>query len=177
LCFLLFTALAVWIFGKFGSAIEKRIKRVLILFLTLLIITLAAIQFVDLEKKSETNKILEGPWQKFSSELVQQYRLEEKPVFIDFYADWCTSCKVNDAAVLNTQKIMDIFKVKNVQLLKGDFTAGNREIARWLSDYDRAGVPLYILFRPGEDAILFPEFLTQHMIEKELNLIEFNNIY
>jgi len=64
-----------------------------------------------------------------------------------------------------------LFSDKDVQLLKGDFTAGDREIAKWLSDFDRAGVPLYILFRPGEEAVVFPEFLTQSMVKKELDKI------
>ena len=171
LWFLLFTAIAVWIFGKYGSIIEKKSKRIIVVIISILIISLSAYLFIDLRIQRENSKLEEGPWQEFSSELVEQYRMDNQAVFIDFYADWCTSCKVNDAAVLNTKKIMNLFIEKNVQLLKGDFTAGDREIARWLSDFERAGVPLYILYRPGEEPVVFPEFLTQSMIEKELNLI------
>lgn len=170
LWFLLFTGLAIWIFGKFGSVVERKRKRVIAIVISLLIITFSAMSFINLEENSMKLAIDEN-WQEFSSELVQSYRLENKTVFIDFYADWCTSCKVNDAAVLNTNNMMNLFREYNVQLLKGDFTSGDDEIAQWLSDYNRAGVPMYLLFRPGEDAILFPEFLTRSMIEKELKKI------
>jgi len=172
LWFLLFTGLAVWIFGRFGSAIEKRIKRIISLFVTLLIITLSAMQFLNLNIVEKETVDRNDIWEEFSTELVEKYRAENIPVFIDFYADWCTSCKVNDATVLNTAKIRNMFDEYNVRLVKGDFTAGNREIAKWLAEYNRAGVPLYILFRPGEDAVVFPEILTRSMIEKELKLIK-----
>ena len=168
LWFLLFTGLAVWIYGKFGSAIEKKTKRFFVVTIALFIVIVSSIYFVDLEIKEKSAMGLDDNWQEFSTELVQSYRDEGKAVFIDFYADWCTSCKVNDAAVLNREYMMNLFSKYDVQLLKGDFTAGDREIAKWLSDFERAGVPLYLLFRPGEKAIVFPEFLTQSMIEKEL---------
>ncbi|MBI9096877.1 MAG: thioredoxin family protein [Spirochaetaceae bacterium] len=171
LWFLLFTGLSIWIFGKFGSVIEKKSKRIIAAIVAIALIVFSAMTFVNLESKSEKSSIEGGSWQVFSSELVQNYRLENKAVFIDFYADWCTSCKVNDATVLNTKKISNLFKEYDVQLLKGDFTAGDREIAQWLSDFGRAGVPLYILFRPGEEAVVFPEFLTQSQLEEEIKKI------
>lgn len=168
LWFLLFTGLSLWVWGRFGSVVEKKRQRLIALVLSVIIISVSAFQFVDLDKKTVQFEQTDSIWQKFSTELVQTYRSENQAVFIDFYADWCTSCKINDAAVLNTDKIMNLFSEYDVQLLKGDFTAGDREIAKWLSDYERAGVPLYILFRPGEEAVVFPEFLTRSMIEKEL---------
>lgn len=171
LWFLLFTAFSTWIYGKFGSVIEKRIKRVLSLTIAIIIIALSAYNFIDLSIEDQNISLKDGIWESFSTELVDKYRRNNEAVFIDFYADWCTSCKVNDAAVLNKQEIIDLFKEKGVHLLKGDFTAGDNEIARWLSEYKRAGVPLYLLFRPGEDAVLFPEFLTRSMIRDEVNKI------
>ncbi|RQW05920.1 MAG: protein-disulfide reductase [Calditrichaeota bacterium] len=175
LWFLLFTGLAVWIFGRFGSVVEKKSKRIFAISSAILIIGGSFYSFVDLttvQSSSQNASIEDGVWQVFSEELVQQYREEDKPVFVDFYADWCTSCKVNDAAVLNRKRILDLFESKGVQLLKGDFTSGDREIAQWLARYERAGVPLYLLFRPGEDAIVFPEFLSIGMVEEELKKIK-----
>ena len=166
--FLLFTGLAVWVYGRFGSIVEKKSKRIIAALIAIIIITFSAILFVDLSLNRDSVITSDDKWELFSTELVNKYRSENKPVFIDFYADWCTSCKINDATVLNTSKIEKLFEEYDVHLLKGDFTAGDREIARWLSEYNRAGVPLYILFRPGEEAVVFPEFLTQAMIEKEL---------
>jgi thiol:disulfide interchange protein DsbD len=171
LWFLVFTALAVWIYGRFGSIIEKKSRRVLSLSLALFIIIFAAYFFVDLSVEKQRENY-DSFTEVFSTELVDFYREMNEPVFIDFYADWCTSCKVNDAAVLNTTFIKDLFLEKGVHFLKGDFTAGDKEIAQWLSRYNKAGVPLYLLFRPGEEATVFPEFLTKAMIENELSAIK-----
>lgn len=173
LWFLVFTGLAVWVFGRFGSAIEKKGKRILAVTAAMIILIGSYVFFVDLEKRESDggNMVENGVWQVFSAELVEQYRAQGKPVFVDFYADWCTSCKVNDAAVLDRNNTLELFEEYNVKLLKGDFTSGDREIAQWLAEYDRAGVPLYLLFRPGEEAVVFPEFLTGNMIEKEVRKI------
>jgi len=170
--FLLFTGIAVWIYGRFGSIMEKKSKRIISITVALLLISGAAYQFVDLQIKKESSNIQSEDWEVFSTELVEKYRSENISVFIDFYADWCTTCKLNEAVVLNKENIKNLFKEYNVKFLKGDFTSGNEEITRWLSDYKRAGVPLYILFRPGEDAFLFPELLTQSMIEKEIKVLK-----
>lgn len=170
LWFLLFTGLAVWVFGRFGSAVEKKSKRILAIFISLFILTSSYILFVDLRVNDNSLKeyTKDSEWQIFSTDLVKQYREEGKVVFVDFYADWCTSCKVNDTAVLNREKVLNMFKEYDVQLLKGDFTSGDREIAQWLAEYKRPGVPLYLLFRPGEEAHVFPEFLSIGMLEEEL---------
>ncbi len=168
LWFLLFTGLSTWIYGRFGSVIEKRSRRISIMVISIIIISASAFFLIDLDEKEIIFEESQTAWKEFSSELVQTLRSENKAVFIDFYADWCTSCKINDATVLNTNKMMNLFNEYDVQLLKGNFTAGDREIAKWLNDYERAGVPLYILFRPGEDAVVFPEILTRNMIEREL---------
>lgn len=172
LWFLLFAGLATWIYGKFGSAIERKSRRIVAVLIALIVIISSGFLFLDLNKNEIIQVEKNDIWEVFSTELVNEYRSDNKTVFIDFYADWCTSCKVNDAAVLNRDKMLRLFKDYDVQLLKGDFTAGDREIAQWLSNYKRAGVPLYILFRPGEEGIVFPEFLTISMVEKELKKIK-----
>jgi len=170
LWFLLFTGLSLWIFGKFGSVVERKEKRISVAIISLFILISSFVFFVDVEQTDATpaSSEIDEVWQVFSRELVEKYRKENKPVFVDFYADWCTSCKVNDATVLNRDKTQNLFKSYGVQLLKGDFTSGDTEIALWLQRYERAGVPLYLLFRPGEEAHVFPEFLSIQMIEEEL---------
>lgn len=172
LWFLLFTGLAVWIFGKFGSVVSPLKQRIAAVILSLAIIVLSAAAFVDLSTvKDNSVQKADSFWKDFSTESVEKSRSEGKPVFIDFYADWCTSCKVNDAAVFNRQATQDLFRQFGVEMYKGDFTSGDEEIALWLSRYNTAGVPLYLLFRPGEDAYVFPEFLSYRMIEEELQKI------
>jgi thiol:disulfide interchange protein DsbD len=53
-------------------------------------------------------------WQAFSPELLQQLRDEGKPVFVDFGAEWCLTCKTNENAVLLTSDVMAEFREQGV---------------------------------------------------------------
>jgi len=73
------------------------------------------------------------------------------------------------ALVLNQNDIRQAFTDNNVLMLLGDFTRSDPVIYEWLRRYDRAGVPLYLLFVPGQDEpIRFPEILTKQMIFNQL---------
>ena len=39
-------------------------------------------------------------WQPFTPDVVAQYQAQGRPVFVDFTADWCLSCQVNERVVL-----------------------------------------------------------------------------
>jgi thiol:disulfide interchange protein DsbD len=94
-------------------------------------------------------------------------------VFLDFTAEWCVNCKVNERAVLNTAPIAALFKEKNVLTLKADWTDFDPVISEWLKKFQRIGVPLYVLYRPGEDApVLLPELLTTNLVLSELAKIQ-----
>ncbi len=107
----------------------------------------------------------EGMWQHFSPDVVEKLRGENVPVFISFTAEWCTTCKVNEATVLSTGTIKNAFEKYGIVPLKGDYTSRNEEIGRWIERFGKAGVPVNALFVPGRDeAIVFPEILTKKML-------------
>lgn len=110
-----------------------------------------------------------GEWRDFSPALVQKLRDEGLPVFIDFGADWCATCRTNESVVLHTESMMEEFASRGVVLIFGDYTNQDPVITEWLQRYQRAGVPLYLLFRPGEDEpVVLPEILTSDIVLKEL---------
>jgi DsbC/DsbD-like thiol-disulfide interchange protein/cytochrome c biogenesis protein CcdA len=80
------------------------------------------------------------------------------PVFVYFTADWCLTCKVNEAAAIDRKEVRDSFKAAGVKVFAGDWTAGDPEITRFLEGRRRAGVPLYLWYRPGTSQ---PEELPQ----------------
>ncbi|HET6406599.1 MAG TPA: thioredoxin family protein, partial [Chthoniobacteraceae bacterium] len=108
-------------------------------------------------------------WENFTPERVEMARKEGKPVFIDFTAEWCINCKTNEKLVLNTEPVAKAFKDKGVLTLKADWTDFDPEIGKWIKSYNRAGVPVYVLYRPGESQpVVFPELLTQGIVLGEL---------
>ena len=71
---------------------------------------------------------------------------------IDFTADWCAVCKVNEKLALNTKGTADFVKAHQIACLKADYTRESEEIRTWLKRFKAAGVPLTVIFPPGEKA-------------------------
>lgn len=111
-------------------------------------------------------------WETFSAERLSEATKQRLPVFIDFTADWCINCKTNENLVINTNAVSNALKEKKVVTMKADWTDLDPAIGEWIKKFNRIGVPVYVLYRPGEDQpVVFPELLTQKILLDELNKI------
>jgi thiol:disulfide interchange protein DsbD len=54
--------------------------------------------------------------------------------------------------------------------MKADWTNRSDEIARFLSDHGRYGIPFYLLYRPGQEPHLFGELITSDEIVEVVTL-------
>ena len=73
-----------------------------------------------------------------------------KPLLLDWYADWCISCKVIEHEVLNDPKVLDL--LKGYQLVRFDMTASNAEQRALLDRYQLFGPPALMFFgKNGEE--------------------------
>ena len=86
------------------------------------------------------------------------------PVFIYFTADWCLTCKVNEAAAIDRAEVRDAFKKADVGVFAGDWTDGDPAITRFLESRSRAGVPYYLWYAPGKPPEELPQLLTPSML-------------
>ena len=101
----------------------------------------------------------------WSEAAVEKYRAEGKPVFVYFTADWCLTCKANEAAAIEREATRDAFNKAGVKVLVGDWTNGDPAITRFLESRGRAGVPLYLWYAPGQaEADELPQILTPGML-------------
>jgi thiol:disulfide interchange protein DsbD len=106
------------------------------------------------------------PW---SAERVAELQAAGRPVFVNLTAAWCISCKVNEALVLDTAAVRAAFAARNVALLTGDWTRGDAAITALLRAQGRDGVPLYLLYPPGEGApALLPQILSEGALREAL---------
>jgi thiol:disulfide interchange protein DsbD len=106
------------------------------------------------------------PW---SAARVAELRAAGRPVFVNLTAAWCISCKVNEALVLDTAPVRAAFAARNVALLTGDWTRGDAAITALLRSHGRDGVPLYLLYPPGEGApALLPQILSEGTLREAL---------
>ncbi|HCB12363.1 MAG TPA: hypothetical protein DEP36_02155 [Gammaproteobacteria bacterium] len=90
----------------------------------------------------------DGP-QSWSSQKVQQLTAAGRPVFVNFTAAWCITCKVNEQAALATEHTRQLFASRSVAYLVADWTRRDPAITRQLERYGRSGVPLYLLYSPA----------------------------
>jgi DsbC/DsbD-like thiol-disulfide interchange protein/cytochrome c biogenesis protein CcdA len=100
----------------------------------------------------------------WSEAAVQRELAQEHPVFVYFTADWCLTCKVNEAAAIDRDEVRKAFEASGVKVLAGDWTNGDPDITRFLESRERAGVPLYLWYAPGKPVEELPQVLTPAML-------------
>ncbi|MCE5230358.1 thioredoxin family protein [bacterium] len=180
LAFMLVLGMACWLLGighDYSASAQKR------RFCTLLAIVLVAggywylperyinhfntLAKTDTRTTASTGKI---KWEPFTIARVEDLVAQKKLVFLDFTADWCTTCKVNEGGVLSTDRIRDAFAKYNVVPVRGDYTRKDDTITAVLKYFKQAGVPLYIIFPAGRpnDYILLNQILTIGEVEDAL---------
>ena len=97
------------------------------------------------------------PW---SEARTASYVAQGRPVFAYFTADWCLTCKANEAAAIDRTEVRDAFRKAGVKVLAGDWTNGDPAITRFLESRGRAGVPFYLWYAPGRPPEELPQILT-----------------
>ncbi len=107
-------------------------------------------------------------WQKFSESAVEAARRENIPVLVDFTADWCITCKVNEHLVLNSAGFQKLVKENGIKLFRADWTNEDPEITRVLKKFQRVGVPLYVVYPMGGQPVVLPQVLTLEAIKSVL---------
>ena len=67
-----------------------------------------------------------------------------KPIMLDFYADWCVSCKVMDATTLKDPKIQ--MTLSDFVVLKIDVTANNADSKALLRHFNVVAPPTFLFY-------------------------------
>ncbi len=105
------------------------------------------------------------PW---SEQRVTELRAEGRTVFVDFTADWCITCKVNEHVAIDTDTVRKVFAEQNVAWLQGDWTRADPAITAVLARYQHSGVPLYLVYVKGGEPKVLPQILTPSIVVESL---------
>lgn len=109
-------------------------------------------------------------WKPYSKTRVTELTGSGTPVFVNFTAAWCITCKANEKLVFSSERLREAFGDAGVATLKADWTNRDDEIARTLESHGRSGVPLYVLHpaEPGAAPRLLPPVLSVQRVIEEI---------
>ncbi|NUS99686.1 MAG: thiol:disulfide interchange protein [Sphingomonas sp.] len=159
-----FAAVAAVTLMLFGAGVLQRQGKETGYAATLLAVAVAGlgVWFMPQRPAAVTRAVAGAePW---SEEAVAFELQHGKPVFVYFTADWCLTCKANEATAIDRPDVRKAFKAADVRVLAGDWTRGDPAITRFLESRGRAGVPLYLWYEPGREVEELPQILTPSML-------------
>jgi len=105
----------------------------------------------------------------WSPAAVEAALAEGRPVLVNFTADWCVTCKINERTSLTSPAVAAALERADAVYLVGDWTRRDDAITTELQRHGRSGVPLYLLYSPGSAGPrILPQLLTEGVVIEAL---------
>lgn len=166
---LLLVGMGSWIYGRGGAALVG--GRRLALLASAVAFVAAGLALGVAQARAATGPVaeLDAGWEPYSEERLGELRRAGTPVLVDFTADWCLTCQVNDRVALGRPAVRERLAKEGVVLMKADWTLRDEKITRALASHGRQGVPVYALYGRDGKARLLPEVLTPQIVLKALD--------
>ena len=170
----LLSGFALWLFGVLqadraggGRGLWSGLFAVLALIGAAAALTLA--MRMPPEAPGEASEGAALPSQPWTPQAVSTALAEGRPVLVNFTADWCVTCKINERTALSSPRLAEAMRKANAVYLVGDWTRRDDAITRELERHGRSGVPLYLLYRPGKaEPQVLPQLLTGGVVMEAL---------
>jgi thiol:disulfide interchange protein/DsbC/DsbD-like thiol-disulfide interchange protein len=165
-------ALAAWAYQKSNSSSGGgRIAVLVTAGLALIVAVILPVRFAEVAAASAGVAVkTDGgeQWQPYSAARVAELNAAGRPLLVNFTASWCLTCLVNERNAFSDAAVQEIFRDKNVTLMKGDWTNRDPAITQALAAFGRAGVPLYVVYngkRGSAEPQVLPQILTAGVVQ------------
>lgn len=110
-------------------------------------------------------------WQTWTPQRLDELRSIGQPVLVNMTAAWCITCLANERVALSSDAFYERLRRHGITYLKGDWTSYDSDITAYLTRFDRAGVPLYVLYPRGTGTVqVLPQLLTPTAVLEALDL-------
>ena len=107
-------------------------------------------------------------WEPYSDKRVSDLVASGRTVYVDFTAEWCITCQVNEARVFGSKEVRDRLRTNNIALIKADWTSSNPAITEALRRFGRNSVPLNVILAPNRKPVILPNVLTPSIVLEAL---------
>ena len=87
-------------------------------------------------------------WIEYSEDQFQSAREQQKPIMLDFYADWCIPCKELDKFTFSQPEVIELSR--NFTMMKVDLTRAGDPLTKTMKNrYNIKGVPTLVFLSPN----------------------------
>lgn len=156
-------AFGIWLARKIGTGPAGKAAAGLVI---LAAVILPAVASASIKPETIAAAPPAAGHETWSLDRIKQLRAEHRVIFVDFTARWCVTCQLNKTA-MNANETRKAFADHNVAFLEADWTNRNAEIAAELTKFDRAGVPMYLVYPvDGGEPQVLPQILTPGILRQ-----------
>lgn len=116
-------------------------------------------------------------WQPWTPQRLADLRRDGEAVLVNMTAAWCITCLANERLALSSAAFAERLQRDGIRYLKGDWTQQDAAITAYLAEFERSGVPLYVVYpRGGGAPEVLPQLLTPALVDAALARATANSV-
>ncbi|HWB03856.1 MAG TPA: protein-disulfide reductase DsbD domain-containing protein [Verrucomicrobiales bacterium] len=156
---LVFFAMALWLYGRFGTPMAKpRSKHIALTVAVLCVLAGGWITWGATNEEAPEAALAkhEVP---LSAETIIARREKGQTTVVDFWAVWCLQCQANKLAAFDKDAFKNRLAEYNAIFMLADQTRPNPLAEKFLKAYQAGGIPYALVIPPTGPAIQLPQVI------------------